>query len=243
VKVECKICGELFSRIPTHLSRHSISTKEYLNMYPSAVLFSEENRKNMSRDTSGSKNSMFGKRSKSNLGKKFSEEWKQNISKSRKEKRISKGKNNPMYGKKHSKETIDKMSEARSKQIAEGKHNKSFHKKGYFHSERLNKDIWYDSSYELEALKILEEDLLVVDFGRNKFRIPYVCNNIKRRTVPDFLVEYWDGKKKIIEVKPQRKIDQIEQERVKIKTIANYCMNNDLNYATWTEKSLGILEI
>lgn len=50
-----------------------------------------------------------------NLNRNWSQETKNKISKTLKEKEITKGKNNGMYGKKHSKSSLDKMSKNRKK--------------------------------------------------------------------------------------------------------------------------------
>lgn len=39
--VKCEICGLLFQRVSNHLKEHGMTTKEYLNKYPKAELFSE----------------------------------------------------------------------------------------------------------------------------------------------------------------------------------------------------------
>jgi len=234
------MCNKEFKQLSFfHLKIHNITPREYKKKFNVSTLIDKNISKKISKAASGKNNPMYGKKNKSNLGKKFSKSWRKNISKARKKMGIARGKNNPMYGKSHSEETKKKISEAKSKSMTEGKYNKSCHKSGYFYSKRLKKKIWHDSSYELRALEKFENNPLIVDFDRSKLRIVYIYNG-ERKTIPDFRIRYLDGKEKIIEVKPRKKIEEIEQEMVKIEAMKEYCKNNNLGFATWTEKSLGI---
>jgi len=62
---------------------------------------------------------------------------------------------------------------------------------------------YYDSSWELEFMKELENDDLVDKWTKNHgIRIPYFTEENKFRTYnPDFLVEYTNGEIELVEMK------------------------------------------
>src|SRR5574343_1742689 len=118
-------------------------------------------------------------------------------------------------------------------QIANGRNLYANHKKGWFHSNKQNKDIWYDSSYELKALEILERDENCLSFSRTNFKVPYLYEGIMKNTVPDFIV----NDKLVIEVKPKRRVF-LEKERRKIEATYSYCIARGLDFIVWTEKEI-----
>ena len=134
-----------------------------------------------------------------NFGKKFSDVHRSRISKTRITMGLASGTNNPMYGKKQKQSTRELISNKAVERLVNGSHHK-FYKKGYFYSNKLQKSIWYDSSYELAALNIFENDKNIVNFGRNKISIKYQHNGSIRNTLPDFFIETVDKNKTIIEV-------------------------------------------
>jgi len=227
-----------------HLKMHDITAEQYKEKFNVSSLMSEETIKKISEATSGQNNPMHGVHrfgdDSPNFGKKFSDDHKKRISETRKKNKIACGENNPMYGKHHSKESIKKMSESICNQINNGRNLYANHEKGYFHSDRLNEDVWYDSSYEKIALKIFEKDLNIVKFGRSYMKVPYIYKEKEKFSVPDFRLTFVDGSEKIIEIKPERKLKLIEKERIKVEAISIYCIANGLLFETWTEKDLGI---
>lgn len=121
------------------------------------------------------------------------------------------GKNNAMYGK--------------------APHHTKRHK---FFSNKNNKEFIVKSTYELSAIKILENDNDVLNYQYEPFNIPYDENH---STIPDFLVEY-KNKKVLIEVKPQNCI-KLWNNKIKIEAMKKYCRNNNLLFKLWTEKNIA----
>ena len=107
---------------------------------------------------------------------------------------------------------------------------------GHFFSEKNNISVYYRSSYELRALKILENDDSVISYKCEPFSIPY---SEERTTIPDFLVEYKNMTKCIIEVKPKRMTNK-KNVSIKILAMKNYAKENDMNFELWTEEELDI---
>ena len=119
-----------------------------------------------------------------------------------------------------------------------GKKNK--YKNGHFYSLKNNCNIFYQSSYELKALNIWENDSNIISFTRPKLVLAYVDDNkIEHLYKPDFLLLYKDGHKELIEVKSnwnRNNRDTILKELA----AREYCKNNNLQYYILTEKELNI---
>ncbi len=108
---------------------------------------------------------------------------------------------------------------------------------GYYFSNKINKNIRYRSSYELKALKILDNDISVVKYEYESIRIPY--DNGKHNTIPDFIVTYANGIKKMIEVKCKALLKKFNNS-IKIKAMKKYCKKNDIQFELWMEEELNI---
>jgi len=114
---------------------------------------------------------------------------------------------------------------------------------GHFFSTKNNKELYYRSSYELTAYKILENDNNVLNYKTEPLRIPYTDTtqneNITRNYVPDLLVTYTNNYQELIEIKPSCFLDN---ELVKLKTNAGYeyCNDKELKFNIWTEEQLEI---
>lgn len=113
------------------------------------------------------------------------------------------------------KEFYKKLGELNSKRniesIISGKFNStksgnSRYKKGSYYSPGLNKKFHFDSSWELDFLKYLENDLrkgYIKTFGRcvRYFKYKDISGKI-RRYVPDFYIKLDTGLEIIVEIKP-----------------------------------------
>lgn len=170
------------------------------------------------------------------LGKKISDETKKKIKKTKEEKGYYKSENNPMFGKKHSKETREKMSKIVSEKILEGKRNYKNNrcKTGHYFSNKLNKEIYYRSSWELGYFKNLDNDNTVKIFINEPIYISYYYFSKKRNYIPDLLVEYIDGSRKLIEIKPSC-YENAEINKQKFKAAREYCKKENIEFEVWTE--------
>lgn len=96
------------------------------------------------------------------------------------------------------------------------------------------------SGWELSYMKYLDENPDVTKWEYEKLKIEYVSNlrNGKiRNYIPDFYVEYIDGRREVVEIKPQRKLDQAI---IKKKTSAAeaWCSSKGITYTIITEVEL-----
>jgi hypothetical protein len=125
----------------------------------------------------------------------------------------------------------------------ESHHDVSQHyKSGWFWSDKNQKNMFYRSSYELIAMKFFETMSSVFRYEYETLSIPYIDKNNKpRRTIPDFLVYYTDGTKQIIEIKPLFKIkNNLFNTVQKMEVTKEFAKQNNMSYAVWTEKELGL---
>jgi len=102
-------------------------------------------------------------------------------------------------------------------------------RQGWYESKKAQKKVFYGSSYELRLCWQLDQDDQVKIYST---QIPYKMND-KGRCL-DFLVEYWDGTKKAIEVKPQTRLNEqanIEQ----INDSREYAKANGWSFEVCTE--------
>lgn len=192
-------------------------------------------RENISKAVSGEKHPMYGKH--------HTEETRKQIAETEKKlKRIPWNK-----GKKgcYSEESLNRFSIATIKVIKEnggippGLKNTI---KGYFYSIKNNKEIHYESSYELKAYNILEMLDKVRSYDRCNFFIPYVVEGKTKRYIPDIFVDYFNGVKEIIEVKPKDLINK-GKNIFKIEALKTYCLENGFKYSIWDESFLFMKDI
>ena len=106
-------------------------------------------------------------------------------------------------------------------------------KRGKF--ENPTKSPWnfenYDSDLERRMMVRLERDAHVVKWmKRHGLTIPWIDGQKhRRRYVPDFLVEYEDGRKAVIEVKDPSRIDSNDVQR-KRKAAEIWCKQRSMEY-------------
>lgn len=79
---------------------------------------------------------------------------------------------------------------------------------------------YYRSSYELERMIQLDNDSSVINWTvKHGIRIPYTINGIKKNYLPDFLIEYANGRIVLEEVKGYIKDKEIHQKKVEAASV------------------------
>jgi len=113
---------------------------------------------------------------------------------------------------------------------------------GIYKSVKCLNEIRYRSSWEFYVCKFLDEQLDVISYEYESIKIPYI-SNIKtkriRNYIPDFVVNYIDGSKKIIEVKRKTAINNDIVVK-KAEAARKWCedltkQGNQVTYEMWTE--------
>lgn len=89
----------------------------------------------------------------------------------------------------------------------------------------------YDSKLELRMMEKLDADPPVAKWmKRHGINIPWIDGQKhQRRYVPDFIVEYIDGRKAILEVKDPSRVDSDEVKR-KRKAAEMWCKRRGMEY-------------
>jgi len=142
-----------------------------------------------------------------------------------------------------SKERIELASKIAANRLVEGKNPNlgcyKYGKLGYFFSVKNNYKLKYRSSFEKKAFELLEKDKSVLSYQVEPFSINYIIDNKKRYYVPDILITYIDGIKRLIEIKP---IDKLltKDTIIKKKYAEEYCKYNNIlgGYEIWSETIL-----
>ncbi len=172
------------------------------------------------------------------FGRKHSELSKQKSSKTRIENGKSFGVNNPMFGKFHSEKSKEQMSLSRTKNILDDKYDEWFNKGIYF-SNKMQTEMIYRSSWEKNIFEILDKDELVISFESEPCYIPYTHEG-NRHYIPDLLIEYTSGIKKLVEIKPEFFTDY-EINIAKFAAGRKYCEEKGIIFEVWTEKEIELL--
>ncbi len=140
-------------------------------------------------------------------------------------------------GRIHSVESRRKMSDTRKQRIADGEYSTGGSIKGYFHSNKMNKDFSYRSDYELIFYQLIELDDSVLEYDCESIIIPYELNGEKHSYFPDVLI----NKKELIEINSKMVwILNEEKKLAKAAAARKYCEEHDLTYRIIYEDDLGI---
>lgn len=151
--------------------------------------------------------------------------------------RSNKKENNPMYGKNHSSDSKEKISKTRCDKWVNGEYNNIW-KKGTFYSLKNNKEFVFRSSWEEKIMGMLEIDDNVVKYDYEPFHIEHVFQGVTKHYIPDFLIEYKDGIKKLVEIKPFCYVEH-DINLSKFSAARKYCESNNLIFEVWTEKEIN----
>lgn len=108
---------------------------------------------------------------------------------------------------------------------------------GYHKSQKLGSTIKFMSLYEKRAFDILDAMPAVDKYIVQPFAIPYYLNGIRHNYMPDILIYYHDGTKKLIEIKPKSRLSS-ETVQLKIDAAKEYCLIKGITFEIWTEDNL-----
>lgn len=106
---------------------------------------------------------------------------------------------------------------------------------GHITSIKRNDQVDFESSLERDYIYLLEFD----DRVRYYYEQPIKIEFGNRYYIPDFYVEYWDGKKEVIEIKYT--IDLVENAtkyKTKFKAAEDFCNTNEMSFKILTENDI-----
>jgi len=128
-------------------------------------------------------------------------------------------------GKKHTEEAKAKMSATHSGRT---RNYGRVYKHGWHFSPKMQTKFWYRSSWELAAMKALDNSHLVKDYEAEPFALPYVKRRGQvRHYTPDLLVHYTDRRTELIEITRQ---SDIEKKRFKAAAAHQWCIAHDARF-------------
>lgn len=123
-------------------------------------------------------------------------------------------------------------------------------KKGHYHtgvykSTKTGAEISYRSGWEKLYCEWLDANPDVKTYLYEGVVIAYV-NNARSKNLskyfPDFLIEYVDGRKELIEIKPARKVEQKKVQK-KAEAAKQWCSEHGASYKILTEAELHELGV
>jgi TnsA endonuclease N terminal len=113
-------------------------------------------------------------------------------------------------------------------------------KKGNFESKKNGCSLPYKSGYECEVYELLEQDVEVVSFAVEPYRVPYLHEGEWHEYIPDLRVNYLGGKVEIWEIKPSTQT-RVKKNLDKWKAIKPYTENLGWGFKVITETEIGKL--
>jgi hypothetical protein len=134
----------------------------------------------------------------------------------------------------------EKYSKVQAERVAQGYNPFTKTKRGWYFSKIFQKELYYQSSYELQFIKLCESSGIVLGIDRCHFKVPYEFE-IERNYIPDFVVTYLDGLQTIIEIKPNS-LTNLEINKAKELGLMLFCIGKGLTYEIVTEDVLFIME-
>lgn len=120
---------------------------------------------------------------------------------------------------------------------------KSRYHTGVHLSTKTGQSCKYRSGWEFLYLQWLDSQESVVTFVYEGLKIPYLSNTRSgkmRNYIPDFLVEYVDGHRELVEIKPKRKLTNRVVQK-KLTASQAYCGAHGLTMVVITEDTLKVM--
>lgn len=117
---------------------------------------------------------------------------------------------------------------------------------GTYISSKTGQECKYRSGWELSYLRFLDSHAEVKSFVYEGVKIPYISNvrtGKVRHYYPDFYVEFKDGSKQLVEIKPKKRVPQVAIQK-KLKAAEVWCLEHGVRLVVLTEvelSSMGIL--
>ena len=231
VELSCKECNKSFVRKYIHRDKLFCS-RSCATIHQNKIMFSDDEVRNKISQTKKQQYAS-GEVVHPFAGKTHSEETKNKLSEIRVAEGKWKGENNPAYGG-QSEEVREKMSKTRAERIQNGTIRLSKGETVFF--KKANKEVFARSSWEKDFMEKLDNDDIVLSAIFEPFVVMYRYAQKQRHYIPDILIIYKDGTKKLVEIKPSCFLDaQINID--KFSAAKKYCEEKGMTFEVWTEKS------
>lgn len=231
VELSCKECNKPFVRKYTHRDKLFCS-RSCATIHQNNIMFSNDKVRNKISETKKQQYAS-GEVVHPFLGKNLTAEHKQKLSDFKIKEGKWKGENNPAYGG-QSEEIKQKMSKTRAERIQNGTIRLSKGQTVFF--KKANKEVFARSSWEKDFMEKLDNDNIILSAIFEPFVVMYRYAQKQRHYIPDLLILYKDGTKKLIEIKPSCFLDA-EINKCKFSAAQKYCDEKGMTFEVWTEKS------
>lgn len=113
---------------------------------------------------------------------------------------------------------------------------------GYFTSKKNGRDVYYRSGLENDFYVKLEEDVDVLAYKAEPFKVPYYYQGKWHDYLPDLKVDFIDGTSEIWEIKPNALADKAQNEynqnTAKWAAMNDYASNMGWTFIVQTEEAL-----
>lgn len=116
---------------------------------------------------------------------------------------------------------------------------------GTYRSTKTGAEIKYRSGWELEYAKWLDANVDVKTYVYEGIVVAYVSNARSKHLsnyYPDFFVEYVDGRKELIEIKPKRKVAQARVQK-KAEAAEQWSREHGAVFKILTEEDLKLIHV
>lgn len=112
----------------------------------------------------------------------------------------------------------------------------AFGNKGFHYSIKAGK-VFYRSSYELSAYLLLDENPRVSTYKVEPYLIPYEDRNGNERNYcPDILIEYIDGSRELVEIKPDFFLRNLDIQ-IKLRAGEIFSENMGFKFSVWSDSN------
>jgi hypothetical protein len=152
-------------------------------------------------------------------------------------------KHNPNWGKTREDRTMEQLENYSKAAIERIRINPSIGSnryclRGVYNSSKAGKEMNYRSSYELRLMRCfdIDEDVIYYTYEELSLKL-----DTGKRYLPDFIVIYRDGSKRMIEAKGW--ITDPELHELKCKTAYRYCNENNIKYEVWKLQEIKNYEL
>jgi hypothetical protein len=230
VKLNCKECNKDFTVKYIHRDKLFCS-RSCATIHQNKIMYSNNDVRNKISQTKKQQYAS-GEVIHPFIGKTHSKETKNKLSEIKITEGKWKGENNPAYGG-QSKEVREKMSKTRAERIQSGEIKLSKGECVFF--QKANKEVFARSSWEKDYIEKIDEDQNIISAIFEPFVLPYYYDQ-GRNYIPDILIIYKDGTKKLVEIKPSYFLDA-EINKCKFAAAQKYCKEKGMIFEVWTEKS------
>jgi hypothetical protein len=257
--ITCNECSKNFNSIVSHVRKHNLTPKQYLEKYPNSPLMSEEQKNKISSKT---KEAMANPQTRENYlnsrkaidyskikpiydrtdkkikERQYSKERNEKVSEARKKYwEDKKGKTvEELYGEEKGKEI------RKNKSIQTSGENNPAYGKVYEKAGRIRghyKGLFFRSLWEYSYLKFLESNgYCLEDIQYEKIKIKYTKNGSGRTYIPDY---YINKDRLLIEIKSKWNIqNNLELLELKKEAAEKWCLENNSTYHILTEDDFPI---